>query len=129
MRDWVGTARGKVHAHFVTIVDECAQSGMDTNTAHRVLVEERDKALIQIALSLRSGNDNGEKQYTKGKKKTKEADRLMQVEQRTVFEKIMCEGFQSELEMDDQILAPCRALRTMVTNRPELATKSKTWYH
>ena len=127
VRDSASTARGKVHAHFITMVDECAQWGMDTNTARRDLVEERDKALTQIVVSLRSINDNGEKQYTKWEEniKKKEADRLMQVEQKTVFEEIMREGFQSELEMDDQILALRRALQKMVTNRPELATKSK----
>ena len=49
----------------------------------------------------------------------------MQVEQKTVFEEIMREGVQSELQMDDQILALRRALLKMVTNLPELATKSK----
>ena len=44
---------------------------------------------------------------------------------KTVFEEIMREGFQGELEMDDQILALRRALQTMVTNRPKLPTKSK----
>ena len=37
----------------------------------------------------------------------------------------MREGFQSELEMDDQILALRCALQKVVTDRPELATKSK----
>ena len=127
VRDLASTARGKVHAHFITMVDECAQWGMDTNTARRDLVEERDKALTQIVGSLRSINDNGEKQYTKWEEniKKEEADRLMQVEQKTVFEEIMRKGFQRELEMDDQILALRPALQKMVTNRLELATKSK----
>ena len=127
VRDLASTAPGKVHAHFSSMVDECAQWGMNTNTARRDLVEERDKALTQIVVSLRSINDNGEKQYTRWEEniKKKEADRLMQVEQKTVFEEIMREGFQSGLEMDDQILAIRRALQKMVINRPELATKSK----
>ena len=127
VRDLASTARGKVHAHFITMVDECVQWGMDANTARRDLVDERDKALTQIVVSLRSINDNGEKQYTKWEEniKKKEADRLMQVEQKTVFAEIMREGFQSELKMDDQILALRRALQKEVTNRPELATKSK----
>ena len=76
---------------------------MDANTASRDPVVERDKALTQIVVSLRLINDNGEKQYTKWEEniKQKEAYRLMQVEQKAVFEEIMREGFQSELEIDD----------------------------
>ena len=127
MRDLASTAHGKVHAHFITMVDECAQWGMDANTARCDLVEKRDKALTQIVVSLRSINDNAGKQYTKWEEniKEKEADHLMPVEQKTVFEEILREGFQSELEMYDQILALRRALQKKVTNRPELATKSK----
>ena len=84
VRDLASTARGKVHAHFVTMVDECTQWGMDATTARRDLVEERDKALTQIIVSLPLINDNGEKQHTKWEEniKKKEADRLMQVEQK-----------------------------------------------
>ena len=84
VRDWASTAGGKVHAHFVTMVDECTQWGTDATTARRDLVEERDKALTQIVVSLRLINDNGQKQHTKWEEniKKKEADRLMQVEQK-----------------------------------------------
>ena len=118
VRDFASTARGKVHAPIFTIVGECTQWGMNANAARRDLVEERDKALQQIVVSLRSINDNGKNQYTESEEniKKKEVDRLMQVQQKTVFEQIMREGFQSDLEMDDQVLALRHALQKMVTN-------------
>ena len=49
----------------------------------------------------------------------------MQVQQKNIFDEILQESFPSELEMDDQTLAFRRAIQQMVTQRSELATKSK----
>ena len=60
VRNLASTERGKVHANFVNMVDECAQWGMDATTARRDLIEQCDKPPTQIVVSLRPIDNNGE---------------------------------------------------------------------